>query len=628
MPADNRQNLTGQTSESPRSASSKTRPQLGSFKRRWRLSLLRAGVIFAGLLLFTAAAAGWLFFRATEIRGELTSLTNVVPQFKNELLAHDDAAARATLTQIQAHIQKARSAATDPAWKAAGSVPGIGRNFSVVSELVLSADDVVQGAAQPLLSVYSTLDWKALKPVQGRLDLKALAASSPSIVAAANTVDLTYQRLSSIEGAGLLPEVAQPLTATKSSLDDLRRSLNIAADTSALLPKMVGTDGIRNYLVLIQNNAEVRATGGLPGALAVLRLENGTMSLDAQSSGAALGKFSPAVDVDPAQTTIYSKRLGSYISDVNLTPDFPTAAQAAKAMWEIRHGTRIDGVIALDPVVLSHILKASGPVAIPSLGTGQDQRLPHMLTESNVVKALLSDVYSGTESNELQDAYFASVSKEVFSLLASGKIPTDQLLDALATSVNEHRLLVWSTQKEEQDVLERTSAGGAVSGPTVGGATFGVYFNDGTGAKMDYYVKKTVRLESVCTDSDYAEYKVKITLANSAPQDAASVLPVAVTGDGRFGTPRGSIQTNVTVYGPALSHLDAARQDNAKVSFGSHLHNDRPVGIVAARLAPGQTSEIEMTFVKVVQHAEPAVVVTPTVQDIKEVLLPTVRPSC
>lgn len=576
----------------------------------------------------TAAVGGWLFYRAMEIRGELASVSNALPEFEKRLLAHDEAAARSALTDIQAHIQRARSSATDPVWKAAGAIPGIGKNFAVVSELVLSADDVMVGAAQPLLSAYGSLDWKALQPVHGKFDLEPLKTSSPSIVAAANTVDLTYKRLSSIEDAGLLPEVAQPLTTAKSSLTRLRQSLNLAADASELLPSMMGAEGTRHYLVLIQNNAEVRATGGLPGALAVLRLENGIMSLDAESSGAALGKFSPAIEVDAAQSAIYSKRLGSYISDVNLTPAFPTAAKTAKAMWETRYGTQIDGVIALDPVVLSHILKASGPIAVPSLSPELSHRLPDTLTEGNVVKAVLSDIYSATQSNELQDAYFASVSKEVFNLLGSGKIPPDQLLAALTTSVEEHRILVWSSKKEEQDVLERNTVGGAVSGLTAGGAAFGVYFNDGTGAKMDYYVRKTVRLESVCTDGDYAAYKVNIAMTNTAPLDAAKALPVAVTGDGRFGTPRGSIQTNVTVYGPALSHLDTALQDNAKVSFGSHLHNDRPVGIVAARLEPGQTSEIEMTFVKVVQQAEPSVVVTPTVQDVKEVLLPTVKTSC
>ncbi|UKA65935.1 DUF4012 domain-containing protein [Arthrobacter sp. FW306-05-C] len=628
MPADRRRNPQAQVGGLPESTSSRARRTRGSPKGHARLFLLRIAGIFAGLLLVVAAVGGWLFYRAMDIRGELAAVNNVLPEFEKKLLAHDEAAARSALTDIQAHIQRARSSATDPVWKAAGSVPGVGKNFSTVSELVLSADDVVVGAAQPLLSVYGALDWKALKPVQGKFDLEPLRASSPSIVSAANTVDLTYQRLSSIEDGGLLPEVAQPLATAKSSLSSLRESLSVAADASALLPKMMGTEGTRHYLVLIQNNAEVRATGGLPGALAVLRIENGTMSLDAQSSGAALGKFSPAVAVDPAQTAIYSKRLGSYISDVNLTPDFPTAAKAAKAMWETRHGTQIDGVIALDPVVLSHILKASGPMAIPDLSPELGQRVPGILTEGNVVKALLSDIYSATQSNELQDAYFASVSKEVFNLLGSGKISPDQLLGALTTSVEEHRLLVWSTKEEEQDVLERTLVGGAVSGPTVGGASFGVYFNDGTGAKMDYYVRKTVRLESVCTGSDYAEYKVIVSMTNTAGEDAASALPVAVTGDGRFGTPRGTIQTNVTVYGPSLSHLDAALEDNAKVSFGSYVHYDRPVGIVTTRLEPGQTSEIEMTFVNVVQHAEPEVVVTPTLQDVKEVLLPTVRASC
>lgn len=628
MLAGKRQNLLGHQSEASDTRYSRTRQPLPDPKGRRRIFRLRTISIIGGLVLAAAAVGGWLLYRALEIRSEVESVTSLVSEFKYSLLAHDDAAARLTLAQLQDHIGRARSAATDPLWKAAGSVPGVGANFSVVSELVLSADDVVNGAAQPLLSAYSSLDWKSLKPVEGKFDVSALAASSPSIVAAANTVDLTYTRLAGIEGEGLLPAVALPLADVRNTLHDLRRSLNTAADTSRILPNMMGTAGARNYLVLIQNNAEIRATGGLPGALAVLRVEDGTVSLAAQSSGAALGKFSPPVDVDSAQSTIYSKRLGAYISDVNLTPDFPTAAKTAKSMWETRHGTPIDGVIALDPVVLAHILKASGPVSIPSVDPELDSRLPRVLDGGNVVKVLLSDVYSSARTNELQDAYFASVSKAIFSLLSSGKVQSDLLLSAFTKSAEEHRLLVWSGYPDEQDVLQNTPVGGSISGPAVGGASFGVYFNDGTGAKMDYHVRRTVQLIGTCTTGDYTDYKVKVTLANTAPPDAATSLPKAVTGGGSFGTPAGSIQTNVVVYGPALSHLDTALQDKGQVAFGSYLHKDRPVGVVTTRLAAGESTELELTFGRVVQKTDPVVVVTPTVQEVNDVLMRTERSDC
>ena len=66
--------------------------------------------------------------------------------------------------------------------------------------------------------------------------------------------------------------------------------------------------------------------------------------------------------MDAEQQQIYSTRLGKYMQDVNLTPDFPTAAATAQAMWERKTGQRVDGVISMDPVALGYVLDATGPV--------------------------------------------------------------------------------------------------------------------------------------------------------------------------------------------------------------------------------------------------------------------------
>lgn len=582
---------------------------------------LRAVTVLGSLTVVAGAIVCWLTYRGLELRSEMTAVSALAPQFKDQLLAKEDAAAQETLNQMQYHVDAARGAATDPLWKAASTLPVIGPNFSVATELVLAADDVVDRTAEPILRVFKSLDWKAITPVDGRFDVGPLESAAPSVVAAANTVELTHSRLSGIDDDGLLPEVARPLNEAKDVLNEIRQTLNVAADTSKTLPAMMGADGPRNYLLLIQNSAEIRATGGLPGALAVLHVEDGTIRLDTQSSGAAIGRFNPSVDVDPLQTQIYSNRLGTFISDVNLTPDFPTAARTAKSMWEMRHGTSVDGVVAVDPVVLSHILEASGPLPAPNLGSAVATRLPSTLTADNVVKTLLSDVYSTFESNDLQDAYFASTSERIFSELASGKVSADRLVKALATSTDENRLRIWSGHKEEQAVIADTSLGGSISGPNVGGATFGVYFNDGTGAKMDYYMRRTVQLLEECKTDGYSEVTVRVTTTNTAPIDAATSLPALVTGGGRYGVPAGTVQTNIVVYGPAQSQVETAHQDGTKIPFGSHIHSGRPVGVVATSLTPGQESTIDFTFGKIVQHTEPKVVVTPTVQNVNDVIL-------
>jgi hypothetical protein len=286
---------------------------------------------------------------------------------------------------------------------------------------------------------------------------------------------------------------------------------------------MLGAESPRNNLLMIQNNAEVRASGGIPGALAVLTLDHGKLSLGAQGSAGDVGVMLPALSVDAEQQQIYSGRLGKYMQDVNLTPDFPTTAGTAQSMWERKTGQRVDGVISMDPVALGYILDATGPVKITSpellaLAGG----MPTELTGKNVVPTLLSDVYAKIEEPKLQDAYFAGVAQEIFAALSSGKADAKALVDGMTRGTAEGRVLVWSGKAGEQSVISKYALGGSVSGASVAPAQFGVYFNDGTGAKMDYYVKRTVQLVGECTGDEFGQVKVRVTSTNTAPADAAT----------------------------------------------------------------------------------------------------------
>ncbi|MFN3925253.1 MAG: DUF4012 domain-containing protein, partial [Pseudarthrobacter sp.] len=356
----------------------------------------------------------------------------------------------------------------------------------------------------------------------------------------------------------------------------------------------------------------------------------GKMTLGAQSSASDLGIMAPVLPVDEEQTHIYTSRLGKYMQDVNLTPDFPTAAVTAQTMWERKTGQRVDGVISIDPVVLSYILESTGPVAVngPDLALVSAAGLPTELTGTNVVPTLLSDVYAKIKQPELQDAYFARVAKEVFSALSGGKGEAKGLIAGLTRGTSEGRVLLWSARASEQSVISKYPVSGSISGSSVAPAQFGVYFNDGTGAKMDYYVKRTVQLVKECPKDGYEETTVRVTSTNTAPADAATSLPPYVTGDGVFGVPPGSVQTNIVAYGPAQAHVETAKLDGQRTEFAPYFHGNRPVGVLAIRLAPGESKTVDFTFGKIVQHTEPNVVVTPTVQDVKDVTLPTETAAC
>ena len=223
------------------------------------------------------------------------------------------------------------------------------------------------GSAAPLLTEVDMDSLGGLAPKDGRMDIEALQEMAPALKRASRAVESSYTRVERIDEDRLLPQLAGPVAQATEMFGELRAPLGAAAASAEILPPMLGADGKRNYLLLIQNSAEVRATGGIPGALAVVEANDGAIKLREQGSASKLGVFDPAVKADPAQELIYSTRLGSYMQDVNLTPDFPTAAVIAKTMWEKKHRSAdIDGVIALDAVVLSHLLEATGPIELAS----------------------------------------------------------------------------------------------------------------------------------------------------------------------------------------------------------------------------------------------------------------------
>jgi Protein of unknown function (DUF4012) len=598
-----------------------------SIKRRRNIAIAASAAL---LVVVALTSALWLGVKAATISSELTAAQAVIPDVRSHILGGDSAAARIDVNELKSHTANAREAATHPLWRMAGALPGVGANFQAVAEIAVSADDIARLGAAPLVDVFGAIDWKTLMPKGQGLQLEPLAAAQSKLASAAHALRQSSERLDAIAVDRLMPQIAEPLSRVREELAPLREGLDSAADAAQILPSMMGNDSPRSYLLLIQNNAELRATGGIPGALAVLNVDKGKLSLGGQSSASALGPFNPRVNVDPEQQQIYSPRLGKFMQDVNLTPDFPTAAQTAQAMWSERTGQELDGVLAIDPVALSYIIDATGHVKIddPPLREVAADRLPMELTAKNVVPTLLSNVYSEIPDPTMQDVYFAGVAKAVFTKISAGTGDTRKLIDGLTKGTSEGRILLWSRSSEEQSVIAKNPISGSISGSSISPAQFGVYFNDGTGAKMDYYIKRTVQLIEECPNSGYGQVKVRVTSTNSAPKDAATSLPDYVTGGAAFGVPEGTVQTNIVAYGPVQANVESVMADGKKISFASQLHGERPVGTVTVALPPGKSSTVEFLFDKIVQHSQPQLSVTPTVQPLKDVVLGTNTKTC
>ncbi|MBU0576744.1 DUF4012 domain-containing protein [Patescibacteria group bacterium] len=146
------------------------------------------------------------------------------------------------------------------------------------------------------------------------------------------------------------------------------------------LPNIMGAKEERKkYLILFQNDNELRPTGGFMTAYATIFIEDGRVTPEKSDDIYELDKkFNKRIPIP--------KELGRYLTtekywnlrDMNISPDFKISMdQFLKHYLEIRGEPKdINGVIAVDTEVLTKLLEVLGPVEIPGFGTFSAQNDP------------------------------------------------------------------------------------------------------------------------------------------------------------------------------------------------------------------------------------------------------------
>ncbi|MEZ0446832.1 DUF4012 domain-containing protein [Cellulomonas sp. ICMP 17802] len=550
---------------------------------------MRSVLLGLGIVVVVVIGAGiWLATDAMRAKDALQAARADVRDLQAQVTAGDEAAADRTLVQLQAHAATAKSSTTGPVWTAASSLPWAGDNVSAVRTIARTVDDLAQHALPSLMEATTLVDPTALAPVDGRVDLAPLTQAAPQIVAADASVQLSAQQLEDIDTSALLGVVAEPVEQLRDQVQDVAVTTATAARAAQLVPAMMGADGPRNYLVLVQNNAEQRATGGIPGSVLLLHTDDGAVSVVEQRSGGSLsGLADPVLPLTDAEDVLFGPLLGTDMRDVTFTPDFPRTGALAKGIWEREVGGTIDGVLSVDPGTLALVLGATGPVTMPD---------GSVLTADNAVQALLNGVYLDMPDPKDQDAYFAGTSAAVFGAVVSGQGDAPAVLDALAEAARQGRLMLWSAAEGEQDRLAGTVLSGELQGADRDSAVIGVYLNDGTQAKMGYYLDLTIDAQATTCRPDGSQLvHADVTLTSTAPADAAQ-LPSYLVGLDNI-VPLGDIRTNVLIYAPEGGGIESVRVKPDPQGLLAQIHDGLAVGGRTFTLKPGETGSLALDIV-------------------------------
>ena len=480
-------------------------------------SRLLGRVVLVGSVLLLMAL-GWLLVTAWLARGDLAHAQQSLVRARQDAVAQQFDPAFAEVADAGRAAHRARTLTSGPVWGLAGAVPWFGDTPSAVSTAARQADVLASGVLPTVLRDAQAAAPSRLRTSGDTLDLAPLVAARPDLVRADGQLAAAEQALAGV-GPGVLPPVRDAVDRFRVSVHDLAGTVHAASLAAQLLPPMLGADGPRTYLLAFQNPAESRGTGGLVGGYGVLHADKGHLSVSTLGTDSDLkGLTALPASLGADYRALYGDDPALWVNS-NESANFPYGAQIWLAAWRAQFGQRLDGVLALDPEVLSALLRVTGPATLIS---------GEVVTADTVVAQTMQGAYVRYAANPAQrKAYLTEVSAAVVERLLGTRDDPDGLAKALGSAARDRRLLVYSDHPAEQRVLATQPLAGTL--PQGPGPSALVAVNNAAGGKLDYYLDRAVTYRgTACRVGGQRATELDLTLTNSVAADA--LLPDYVVG--------------------------------------------------------------------------------------------------
>lgn len=506
-------------------AAPRTRRYLPTAFAALRRALRRAAPAVAALALLWVGTCLVFGVRAWH---ELRDARETVERAASAVLAGDTARATSLFEEARDRFQDAAGSAGVFPLRLVSLLPYAGRSAEVVLGVAEAGREASEAGRILSRSIHEAGGLEALVPEAGRLRVQSLEELAVGVHRARELLDGAAARTARLPTSLLLPPIASGRAEAAGAVREGSSLLGTVHDVLSVLPAFLGGEGERRYFLGAQNPAELRGTGGLIGSHAILVADEGSLHLGpfrdttAQPAVPDGRVASPGPDFAERYGAFWSAR---YFPNINMTPDVPTAARAILALHEELTGQALDGVILIDPVALSYIVQATGPVSVPGFDATLDA--------STVVPLTTNRAYS-LLPEEARKSVLGSVAEAVWRQAMSGEADPLQLLGAISRAASEGHLTVYAEDPEVETGFERAGVSGRLLLP--GHDFFAVFASNASGTKIDYYARRDLdyRIRLLSDGSGLAT--ASVTIENQAP---ASGQPAYVIGPYGADSPSG-----------------------------------------------------------------------------------------
>lgn len=435
-------------------------------QRRWMVFVLIGVALLCLPLVLGAGITTWA------LKGVYTSLR----QAEAAADVQDVTAARAALERAQIGLERAETGSKMLLfWRI---VPGVRRyvftldegaaaarsTLTGVRELLDVADVIQQAFGQVGMGaqvIQGTLQqnrsFKDLSKEEKRLILERLSQVLPAIRQAREQMNVALARWQAVPRDGIAEPLRHQIDARVEQFEAIQRQFDEALKLAEVFLPMTGHPVPKKYLVILQNNQEMRGTGGFIGTVGEVWVDSGNVekmvfqdvySIDNPVSGVWKNP-------SPAPIVRWLEQPNLFLRDANWSPDFPTTANTLLAQYEKQRELagvpvpRLDGIIAFEPDFFKRILEIIGPVQV------EDQEF----RADNFFDALQYDVHMRFHQNGVPTAQrkevVAKLGDAVFQRVTSVPIRQwSQLLDAVTISFAQKDVMLYMRDPALQAAID------------------------------------------------------------------------------------------------------------------------------------------------------------------------------
>lgn len=279
----------------------------------------------------------------------------------------------------------------------------------------------------------------------------------------------------------------------------------------------------RVYLLAAQNSAEIRASGGFPGAMGTIHIRDGRLEVGDFSGVNDVLAVRADAPVSKIENVLFQGAMG-VSRDADYCPDFERVAEIWSLGYEKKNKETLDGVISLTPSVIQKILGIVGDITL-SDGT--------VLTGENATRALQRDIYfkyfgiknDVTKSNAIVDALFAETAKETMRMVTSN-ISVSALvryLDILHEGCADRTIMAWMKEPTEQELVRNLGLSGGLNSDPENPAA-GIYFSCTVPSKMGWFLNMDIEIgEPEINEDGSRTYPMRVVLENTmTPEELAA----------------------------------------------------------------------------------------------------------